>query len=74
MIGRVDGRSFFFMEDRASGQGSAVTLVDRVPKITLAPGRVDLGRYPVRMISPFRPSSVLVVDNVTGIFGMMGTL
>ena len=56
------------------GQGLALSLVDHVPKIALALIRAALGRYPIRAISPFCPSGMLVVDNVARVFYIMGDL
>ena len=51
-----------------------MTPVDCVTKIALAPGRVVLGRYLIHVISSFHPDGVPVIDNVTGVFSMMGAL
>ena len=38
-MGRIGGRTFFFIVNLASGQGSTMTPVDYVPRIALARGR-----------------------------------
>ena len=74
MIGRVGGKSLFFTAGCALGQGSTTTLVDRMRKIALALGQAVLGRYSVGRISSFRLGSALVIDNVAGVFSIMGVL